>query len=201
MERESDDEVRAGLTVRSLTAILLKLIGIWYLLYAVADALALVSIRYNLPLPEIAAWRLQNTALTLIADLGIALLLMLHGDRISRFLFRQERPLHLPAIGVREALWIGAGLIGVWLVANDLAQALNRAIEIVWYAGADRRTTLGDRHLEAILSGLKSLVFVAIGAVLLLLSAKRLGLRAPRSESSPPEAALAEEGTPPEGGD
>jgi hypothetical protein len=100
-------------------------------------------------------------------------------------------------------LWLGIGLIGVWIAATELALVFNRAIEVFWYSGGERRLEMGDRRVEAVLSGLKSLVFVAIGGALFLRAAQRLGLgpglrssgTAPETEAAPPESTDTAEAT------
>jgi hypothetical protein len=171
-----DDEHAAaglGLSARSLIVVVLKIIGILYLLYAAGEAVRLLSIASSGIKEFQPLWERAWIGLTLVVDLGLALVFLLHAEWIARWMIREDHALPVLTIGPHRALWLGVGLIGTWIAANDLGLLLNVFLELFWKSG---RLAVDERR-ELILSGLKSLCFVAIGVALFLRAAKRLGIR------------------------
>jgi hypothetical protein len=162
-----------GLSARSLTLVVLKIIGILYLLYAAGEAVRLLTIASSGIMEFEPFWEKARIGFTLVVNLGLALVFLLHAERISRWMIREDHTLPVLTIDPHRALWLGVGLLGTWIAANDFGLALNALLDLFWNSG---RLAVDERR-EAILSGLKSLCFVAIGAALFLRSAKRLGIR------------------------
>jgi len=162
-----------GLSARSLTLVVLKIIGILYLLYAAGEAVRLLTIASSDIMEFQPFWEKARVGFALVVDLGLALVFLLHAERIARWMIREDHALPILTVGPHRALWIGVGLIGTWIAANDFGLVLNAVLDMFWHAG---RLAVDERR-EAILSGLKSLCFMAIGVALFLRAAKRLGIR------------------------
>lgn len=177
------------MTAREIGVVVLKMLGVWYCLLAAGD---LVEMATHLWLPEtlpfgdlLTRFRAIRPGLQLVVDLAIAILLLQHSDRIARFLFGGETGRLELGIEPRQLLFVGLCLVGAWIAVSELGLVLNRAIEVFWYAGGERRPHYDGQLAESALSGLKSLVFVAIGAVLYRVASRRLGRGSPLGESRP----------------
>lgn len=160
---------------RSLGVLFLKLIGIFYVLYAVQDLVELRtallwenSSRVNIPV--------QEAVTTLFADVVVAVVSLTQTERIAGWLF-SEREESIPArLSPYHLLFLGMALIGVWILAYDLGWVLANVADFIWWSGADRRLLYGSERVEAVMSGLKSLLFVGIGFFLYRYATSKLSM-------------------------
>lgn len=161
---------------RDLGVVILKLVGIVYILYAVGDAVEIrKAFLWQIEIPEIENnVPLQIAVLTFLADVVVAVFLLTQADRLANWLF-SERTLSFPSDPF-HLLLIGMALIGVWIMANDLALLFNQSVDFLWWSGAERRLHHAEERSEAVLSGIKSALFVGVGYVLYRYATSKLSM-------------------------
>ena len=147
------------MTIRTIAALLIKLLGIRYALWSVVSLLSTVGLlfaRTGGP-ADMARYTWWVSLAGSLGGIVAAALLVAFGDRVAGLFFGEQA---LPPLNVSapDLLWIGICLVGVAIAVSAVPSLVHAAATALWYAGADRQgqftSVMRDRWSYTIDGGL-----------------------------------------------